>query len=138
MDVSNIDVCKVAEAGAPVTLLHPGTEEELGITLMVRGYDSAEVKEALMKHDRTILNATEKPNPAEILDSRRRTQAKASLISVEGGSGQTRTVEDFRKLMDQPGFVWLIEQIEPVGGNRRPFFKTAGTTSASGPGNSAS
>lgn len=127
MDLSNLDVIAAAKLGAPVELRHPGTGEALGVTLRVLGYESEEVESATRDFHREAMKAKQKVLPADLIAGRRRVQAKAALVAVEGGSGDTETVEDFRALIDKPGFVWVIEQIESVAGDRASFFTSAET-----------
>lgn len=127
MDIADLNVVAAAERGAAVELRHPGTGDALGITLRVRGFESDEVESAVRDFHREAMKSKKKPEALDLVAGRRRVQAKAALIGVDGGTGGMETVEGVRKYIDAPGFVWVIEQIEAVAGDRASFFTSAAT-----------
>lgn len=126
MDLASLNIRDAASGGAEVELMHPGTGEALGVFLRVRGYDSAEVEDAARNLSRVVMKG-KKPDVAEFSRKRRVTMAQAALMDVRGGSGDTATVDAVRALMADPGFVWIIEQVEAFAGDRASFFKSAET-----------
>lgn len=127
MDLTALDLHVVEAEGADMALLHPGTGEETGVTFRVIGYDAEAVEAATREFRKGMMNAKKRPAQEDVLSGLRRTRAKAALVGVEGGSGSTTTVDEFHALMDQPGFVWIVEQVEGFAGNRASFFKSAET-----------
>lgn len=127
MDLAQLDLRSVEAEGAEMALLHPGTGEETGVTFRVIGYDTEQVETATREFRKGMMAAKKKPAQEDVLSGLRRTRAKAALVGVEGGSGSTTTVDEFRALMDEPGFVWIVEQVEAFAGDRASFFKSAGT-----------
>lgn len=127
MDINDLDICAAADAGATFELLHPGTGKPTGVHLTVRGYDSVAVEEAGRDANRAAMRSSKRPEPSESIRVRRIAMARASLMDVKGGTGSTKTADDLRKLMDRPGHMWVIEQIENFAGDRGSFFRSAET-----------
>ena len=124
MDLSSLDLR--ALPSKPLELLHPGTGEKTGVMVSCLCFDSDAV-EAAAREVRQAALAGDKPDPAELLRKRRVAMARASIVGVDGGSGDTATVEALRALVEKPGFVLSVEQIEAFVGNRASFFKSAET-----------
>lgn len=126
MRLDSLSVTDAAENGVPVDLLHPGTGEPIGVVVSVRGYESEAVDAAIKSFHKMALESRRKLTQFEVISGRRKAQAKASIISVEGsGDNEDVTVSDVHALIDKPGFVWVIEQIEAVAGDRASFFTSA-------------
>lgn len=125
MDIGDLDLREASDRGSVVSLRHPGTGEPLGISLRVLGYESAKVDQAVREYQRKVVKSKDKPSTTEFLEGRRRIQASASVIGVEGGSGRMGSIDGVREYIDNPGFVWLVEQIEAVAGDRASFFTSA-------------
>ena len=127
MDIGGLDLRATASVGAEMVLRHPGTGDDLGVRLKVQGYDSEAVEAAAREVSREAMKAKTREDPDVLIRRRRVAQARASLMGVEGATGETTTVDQYRELMGQPGFIWIIEQIEAFAGDRASFFKSAGT-----------
>lgn len=126
MDLGDLNLRAVTSQGATMDLLHPGTGEKTGVTFNVVGYDSEAVENAARDVRREFMGARVKADAMDVATRRRVAMACAALVGVEGGSGSTKTLDDFKRLMADPGYIWVIEQIEGFAGDRASFFKTAG------------
>ncbi|WP_300440386.1 hypothetical protein [uncultured Mameliella sp.] len=127
MDLATLNLHEVEGEGVEMPLLHPGTGEETGVTFRVIGYDTEAVEAAGREARNALMNGRAKTDQSEAMAKIRAARARAALVDVKGGSGSTKTVEDFRKLMGNPGFVWIVEQVEAFAGNRASFFTSAET-----------
>uniref|UniRef100_A0A2A3K104 Uncharacterized protein n=1 Tax=Alloyangia mangrovi TaxID=1779329 RepID=A0A2A3K104_9RHOB len=127
MDLTNLDLRAVVSEGAEFELKHPGTGEGLGGFLTVQGYDSEAVADAERELRRRAMRSKDKESATALLERMRVARAQAALIGMRGGSGETETVEKVRALIEKPGWVWVVEQIEAFAGDRGSFFASAGT-----------
>lgn len=127
MDLGGLDLRAAASRGEEFELLHPGTGEPTGVHLRVVGYDCAEVEDAARAASRAMMRGSKKPDPVEAVRARRVAMASAAIKGVRGGSGGTTTADEVRALLSDPGFVWIVEQIEAFAGDRASFFTSAET-----------
>ncbi|MGI3168395.1 hypothetical protein ACRARG_04535 [Pseudooceanicola sp. C21-150M6] len=127
-DISNLNLSEASKAGAFVDLVAPGTGTDLGIKIGVIGYDSEAVKEAERAYLRQMQDRKKKADASEFLTGRRVAVAAAAVASVEGMEigKEAVTVDKLRSMLAEPAWVWILEQIEEVAGDRASFFKSAG------------
>lgn len=124
MDLGGLDLRSVP--GAEMELLHPGTGEATGVFLTVSSYDSEAVEAAARAVAQHGMKGRKTDAP-DFMRRRRVAMAQAAVTDVRGGTGSTKTAEAVRDLMAQPGFVWIVEQVEAFAGDRASFFKSAET-----------
>ncbi len=130
MDISNLDLTAASDSGATIDLVHPGTGADLGIKIGVTGFESEAVKAAERAYLRGVQDRKKKPDPAEFLMGRRVAVAAASVTSVTGMEvGQEAiTVDKLRAMLADPSWIWILEQVEEVAGDRASFFTDTATT----------
>lgn len=124
MDISSLNMSEVGQ-GADMSVKHPGTGELTGLVLVLRSYDVPEVEEAKRSRQRDLMKAGRDVELDEAMAATRLARAKAAIVGVKGGSGNSETVEQVQALLDDAGMIWLIEQIEAFAGDRGSFFKSA-------------
>jgi hypothetical protein len=125
MDLTKLDLRAAVSEGAEFELKHWGSDEGLGLFPTVLGYDSEEVETACRELRRRASRAKDREAAVAMLERLPLVRAQTALIGLRGGSGETSTVEKLRALMEKPGFVWVVEQIEAFAGDRASFFKSA-------------
>ena len=119
------DLPQAQEAGTEVQITHPGTGEELGITMIVAGPDSKRQKAAtaLIIAERTDLRLR-KITGARLEDESNRIAA-ASIISwtgvVEGGKVLEYSPSAALGLLTR--YPFIREQITAYSGDRANFLK---------------
>ena len=127
MDISALNLTAASGVGTVVDLKHPGTSEELGIKIEVIGYESDTCDQAAREAMRELRD--KKVDASEVMKARRIALARASVQSIEGMEigDDTVTVERLRQMLGERAWVWILEQIEDVAGDRASFFGNAGT-----------
>lgn len=123
MDISNLNLTAASDAGATVALAHPGTGADLGITIGVTGFESEAVTAAERAYLRGVQDRNKKPDAGDFLRGRRVAVAAAAITSVTGMEvgKETVTVDVLRAMLADPAWVWILEQIEEVAGDRASF-----------------
>lgn len=104
MDLSKLDTTKKAEEGVEMKLRHPVTNEELGVTLTLRGTDSKIVKAAFSKFRR--VSEDDKKSDSE------KEKAAADLvvrciISIDGAEYEGKPIES-----DEDGKRFFVERFQ--------------------------
>lgn len=125
MDVSQFDVARAAETPRPLPIMAPNGEPT-DIVLQVLGYDNASVVEAVRALDRDSMVARGKVDMSAYREDRKRARVKAALVGWENlGIGEEETefsAAAVDQLLGNPGFSWIIDQVEDFAGNRANLF----------------
>jgi len=125
-DLSSFDGLQTAqEDGIPVEIVHPGTGELVGVTVVVAGPDSTHAKKA----DRALINRRLKMQKtksltAEELQAESLRKLAACVLSwdgmVDGGKPLECVTENVLLAFERAP--WLAEQVAEAAGNRAAFF----------------
>ena len=128
MDISSLDVRAAAEAARDMPLRHPGTGEETGAIFKVLGFDAPAVVDAGREHDRAFaaMSKDKRPDMMGQIEARKRVLARAALVDWNGfvWEGDEREFDAglAAKIIDNPGFSWVVDQINAFGGDRSNLF----------------
>jgi hypothetical protein len=132
IDLANIDTVKGSNEGFDVQIYHPGTNEDLGITITVLGKDSdefqsvtrAQSKKRMARLNKGGFRAATIITPEEIEQDAISLLAactkKWSGVVVEGNAIECTTAN---ATMLYERFPWIREQVDVAIGDRANFIK---------------
>lgn len=132
IDLSSIDTVKGSNEGFDVQIYHPGTNEDLGITIHVLGKDSdefikvsrAQSKKRLAKMTKSGFRNTS-PVPVEEVEQDGIALLAACTKSWVGviveGKAVECSVENAKMIYER--FPWIREQVDTAIGDRANFIK---------------
>jgi len=129
IDLSSIDTVKGANEGFDVQIYHPGTNEDLGITIRVLGKDSDEFRRISQAQSKKRLskmtkggfrNATVSPEEIEqdALDLLASVTKSWNNVVIDG---QPVGFSKENALMVYERFPWIKEQVDTAIGDRANF-----------------
>ncbi len=131
VDLGNIDTTAGANAGCDVQLYHPGTNEELGITIHILGKDSdefqkvsrAQSKKRMAKLSKSGFRAT--PIPTEEIEHDGIELLAACTKSWNGVQVDGKVLECTQEnvIAVYERFSWIREQVDAAIGDRANFIK---------------
>ena len=132
VDLSSIDTVKGANEGFDVQLYHPGTNEDLGVTIQVLGKDSDEFQKISRAQSKKRMERMSKGgfrNP--VVSPEEVEQDNLNLLAAVSRGWNNVIVDGkplpFSKenaLMLYERFPWIREQIDAAIGDRANFIKT--------------
>lgn len=133
IDLSKIDTVKGSNEGFDVQIYHPGTNEDLGITIHVLGKDSdefikvsrAQSKKRLAKMSKGGFRNTS-PVPVEEIDQDSLVLLAACTKSWKGVIVEGKAIEctPDNVVMIYERFPWIREQVDTAIGDRANFIKS--------------
>ncbi len=127
-DVTSFErLAKNQEEGVPVALLHPGTGDPLGATIVVAGPDSKLAKSAERQMlDRRIKGRKVQQLTAEELQVEGIKKLAACVISWEGVLDSGKVIEcNLENVLRVFGMCpWIAEQVAETAADRAAFFTT--------------
>lgn len=121
------DLTKVQDDGIDVSILHPKTGEELGITIRVAGPDSDRQKKArnAINNERLRMSRNKRLTAAELETDALKITA-ASIISwdgvVENGEAVPLNAENATAILTR--YPFIREQLDTAVGDRAGFIKS--------------
>ena len=133
IDLSSIDTVKGSNEGFDVQIYHPGTNEDLGISIHVLGKDSdefikvsrAQSKKRLAKMSKGGFRNTA-PVPVEEIDQDSLALLAACTKSWKGVIVEGKAIEctPDNVVMIYERFPWIREQVDTAIGDRANFIKS--------------
>lgn len=131
MDLSKLNMTEHADKGAKMQVLHPATGEVLdGVTITLLGDDCtlqkqryAELRRNAFKNKNQIDKALDRAEETA-LDLRISKTIAWEGIDWNGGPFEC-TPENVRKIYSDPGFSWLVEQVDRFTAERSNFLSNA-------------
>lgn len=126
VDISEMGVQTAAGQGADLHLLNPFNGQPTGAVLRVLGYDSDVVTKASRDFTR-MASRSQGPRTSadEVLDRRRVYIAQRAVVGGRGFMFKKEEVaipsDEFRKIMANPDFSWIAQQVERFGSLRGNF-----------------
>jgi hypothetical protein len=133
IDLSKIDTVKGSNEGFDVQIYHPGTNEDLGISIHVLGKDSdefikvsrAQSKKRLAKMSKGGFRNTA-PVPVEEIDQDSLALLAACTKSWKGVIVEGKAIEctPDNVVMIYERFPWIREQVDTAIGDRANFIKS--------------
>lgn len=123
LDLSSLDTVARADAGAVLTLVHPITNENLGITIMLEGMDSATYRRATA----AVANRRDKSSFRKLTLEQLREEGIATLAACTRGWQGVRV--DGQDIPFTPSaanslysrFPWIREQVEAFISDRANY-----------------
>ena len=137
MDLQNLDIVAAASEASDMPLLNPHTFEETGIVLQVLGYDSDPVVAAGRKFGQWAMSRRSKLSPDQLIRKKSVMLAKAAVVGLGKRAPEKEGEEpldseplvmkgkeikvpskEFNELLEDPGFIWIAQQVERHGDDR--------------------
>lgn len=129
MDISKLNMTEHADRGAQLQLLHPVDKTPLeGVTVTLLGADSTLYRNRLAAWRGKFMSSNKAPalNDAEEQAMECRVACTVSWQGMElGGKPYECTPENVRELYSNPGYSWLVEQVDAFIQERSNFFVIA-------------
>ncbi len=110
-------------------LLHPATDEPLGITFMIRSAESNEVKKVVRQHSDKFLASRKKKLTSSKVEDEYLDRAAASIASWDWGKQQWKgeqpvlSFEKAREVVEEAG--WIYDQVSAASEERANFTKSS-------------
>ena len=129
MDLANLDMTVMADAGATMTVMHPATGEPLqhngeDVTITILGQDSTKFREEVQRRAKAQLGKRGKPDFDKIAADSADLLA-ACTTSWEGITENGQLVEcsreNAKRIYEKYG--WLRQQVDEFISDRANFFK---------------
>lgn len=133
-NIKNLGIVSASLAGLEFDLLSPYSGEPLGSKFKILGYDAPEVIRAGRDYDKVIAEKDKKDIDIEVaFIERRNTLALAALVdwndfAFDDSAGDEDDIpptpfskELAKRILFDPEFVWMVDQIERKGRNRANF-----------------
>ena len=136
MDLKSLNILAPAESGTEVELEHPATREPLvddkgtPWIIEVRGEDSETVRRVIKKqHDKRMDRARKGQKGGSDADLSESEQVQKLVAATIGWSGLVMDGEPYpfnaqnaHRLYSDPGFYWIVEQVQQAMSDRARFF----------------
>jgi hypothetical protein len=109
-------------------LLHPATEEPLGISFMIRSAESNEVKKIVRQHSDRFLASRKKKLTTSKVEAEYLDKAAAAIASWSWGEQQWKgeqpalSFEKAREVVEEAG--WIYDQVAAASEDRANFMKS--------------
>ena len=109
-------------------LLHPATEEPLGISFMIRSAESNEVKKIVRQHSDRFLASRKKKLTTSKVEAEYLDKAAAAIASWSWGEQQWKgeqpvlSFEKAREVVEDAG--WIYDQVAGASEDRANFMKS--------------
>jgi hypothetical protein len=131
VDLSSIDTVKGANEGFDVQIYHPGTNEDLGITINILGRDSDEFQKVSRQQQKKRMAKLSKGGfrnanvPVEEIEQDAISLLAACTKSWNGVVIENKAIEcnHDNAVMLYERFPWIKEQIDVAMGDRANFIK---------------
>lgn len=140
MDIASLKLVSASENGADLDLLNPFDGESTGATLHVTGFDAPRMIAAAREFDREQAASEEKMDADDLMRLRRAHLAVAAVTEWAGfgiGEDETKfTPAKARKILMDPEYQWICEQVWRFGAARRNFTPKPKSVASSGRGTS--
>lgn len=132
MDLRSLDTRKACNEPTVLTLQHPVTAEDLGITFLVLGIDSDAYKAATRKQQDRILKSAMRTRNMGSLDPEERDRMSVEMLAacVAGWDGLELDGKDLPFSYDNAlrvlgEFPWIKEQVDKAVHDRGFFVKSS-------------
>lgn len=132
MDISDIRPVTSASKGAWMTLKHPATYEPLTAQILVLGYDAPEVVQAQREKTRELREEkgnSDDVDPMDVILELKKTRVSTAIQEFKdfgwNGSPAVATEKFIKELVDDPDFLWIVDQVEIFGNERANFMKAS-------------
>jgi len=129
MDISKLNLTEHANRGAELQILHPVNKTPLdGMTITLRGADSTLYRQRLAEWRRKFLNTNKVPGVSDAEEQAMECRV-ACTVKWKGmelnGKPYECTPENVRELYSNPGYSWIVEQVDAFIQERSNFFVIA-------------
>lgn len=131
MDLTTLDTRSAANEGAVIEILHPITEQPVGVQIVILGADSDAYQTALRQQQDSRMRRLQRRNALSLtLEEIEESQLDLLVACVKDWSGVVMagkelacTPENVREVLAHPGLRWIREQIDRAIGDRANFLK---------------
>lgn len=110
-------------------ILHPATEEALGISFMIRSAESNEVKKIVRQHSDRFLASRKKKLTTSKVEAEYLDKAAASIASWTWGEQQWKgeqpelSFDKAREVVEEAG--WIYDQVAAASEDRANFMRSS-------------
>lgn len=111
-----------------LALKHPGSGEDIGVTLHIVGKDSKQFQDLMVVFAKERAEAEAAGKPLDALEFGKRIVC-AAVIGADGD--EPFSPEELRAMLDSGEYNWVVEQVNEVLQDRASFFKGSLTNSVS-------
>lgn len=132
MNFAKLNMVQRAETGAVYPVRYPGLDELTGAELTVLGADAPVAIEAAMQYKRERVKIEKDGDPFDMLNEQKRRIVKVVVTGWSGFEGDDGkplefSKERWAKMVDDPGFLWLVDDVYAFSGKRANFFSVEKT-----------
>ena len=124
MDISKLNTAALSEGGVDMEFKHPVTGAGIGAFVKLRGPDSKAYRQA---RDEFLREAATKKieNPMERAEKMAMATRVACTVGFINLTIDGEEVTDAEKLYSDPGYAWIVEQVDRFIQDRSNFFPKA-------------